>query len=126
MIKVCLAEATQRSAVQPHIGQVDDAPLLCSLQTRDRRAARIATRWVSRFNPRVACQMAESACLLHMVPRYEPLGIEVKIHLLVHPLGQRVAVEVSPSYETGLERQALFTMTTRLHIPAQSGMGKTA
>jgi len=61
-----------------------------------------------------------------MVPRYEPLGIEVKIHLLVHPLGQRVAVEVSPSYETGLERQALFTMTTRLHIPAQSGMGKTA
>jgi hypothetical protein len=51
---------------------------------------------------------------LHVIPQHRLLGIWMKVHLLVHPLWHRMPLVANPSYGTGLKRQDLINLTTRM------------
>jgi hypothetical protein len=51
-------------------------------------------RKVQRIGELLACVNQLQVLDLHVIPQHQLLGIRMQIHLLVHPLGNRIAVQV--------------------------------
>ena len=45
---------------------------------------------------------------LHVIPQHELLGIRMQVHLLVHPVGHRVAVQVMLQQRQGNDQLILL------------------
>ena len=53
----------------------------------------VANQWVSHL-----LQPSILTGRLHMIPQHQFLGIRIQVHLLVHPVGNWMAVVANPSY----------------------------